>query len=76
MGKKLKESEFPGTAPFNSREGLSTLIVFVVGGTTYEEAKEVAMVNRNGGETTVLLGSNYIHNSVSFLAEVSQLNMR
>lgn len=69
---KLKENEFPATAPFNPREGLTTLIVFVVGGTSYEEAKEVAMMNRNGGETTVLLGSNFVHNSVSFLAEIAQ----
>jgi vacuolar protein sorting-associated protein 45 len=76
VNKRLKENEFPATAPFNSRENLSTLFVFVVGGTTYEEAKEVAMINRAGGETTVLLGSNFVHNSVSFLAEVSQLNLR
>lgn len=69
---KLRESEFPATAPFNPREGLTALFVFVIGGTTYEEAKEVAMINRNGGEATVLLGSNCIHNSVSFLAEIAQ----
>jgi len=69
---KLRESEFPATATFNPRESLTALFVFVIGGTTYEEAKEVAMINRNGGEATVLLGSNYIHNSVSFLAEIAQ----
>lgn len=70
---KLKEAEFPATSTFNPRESISTVIVFVIGGATFEEAKEIGILNRRGTDATVLLGGNFIHNSVSFLAEVSQL---
>ncbi|CAG9320163.1 unnamed protein product [Blepharisma stoltei] len=73
---KLKESEFTPTAPFNPKERISTIIIFMVGGTTYEEAKEIALMNQRGMEPTILLGGSYIHNSVSFLAEITQLIMR
>ena len=75
LKQKLRESEFPATATFNPKEPTTSLIAFVVGGATYEEAKEIGTINLRGGETTVLLGGNFIHNSVSFLAELSQLNM-
>lgn len=52
---------------------ISTVIVYVVGGATYEEAKEVAQVNRRSSELRVYLGGSCMHNSKSFLAEVSQL---
>jgi len=70
---KLRENEFPATESFNSREKLSNLYVFIVGGATYEEAKEVALMNKRNLETQIILGGTTVHNSVSFLAEVSQL---
>jgi vacuolar protein sorting-associated protein 45 len=72
---KLKESDFPATMPFNSKEPLTVLIVFIIGGATYEEAKEIGIINRRRGEITILLGGNCIHNSVSFLAELLQISM-
>jgi hypothetical protein len=75
LKQRLKDSEFPATSAFNPKENIVNLIVFVVGGTTYEEGKEIGVFNRKGSDATVLLGSNYIHSSVSFLAEISQLIM-
>lgn len=72
---KLRENEFPATSAFNSKEQTTSLIIFIVGGATYEEAKEIGIINKRGGDLTVLLGGNYIHNSVSFLAELSQVLM-
>ncbi|WFD36917.1 vacuolar protein sorting-associated protein 45 [Malassezia cuniculi] len=43
------------------------VIVFVIGGATYEEARSVALLN---GESHVILGGTTIHNSTSFLAMV------
>ena len=48
------------------------LIVFIVGGATYEEAREIS-VTYNSEEDRVILGGTYLHNSKSFLAEVSQI---
>ena len=57
---------------FDFREKYQNMIVFVVGGATYEEAKEIS-TTFNISEDRVLLGGTYIHNSKSFIAEVSQI---
>jgi vacuolar protein sorting-associated protein 45 len=46
------------------------VIIFMVGGTTYEEAKMVAQVNASSPGVRVALGGTIIHNSTSFLEEV------
>ncbi|KAF2680692.1 vacuolar protein sorting-associated protein 45 [Lentithecium fluviatile CBS 122367] len=46
------------------------VIIFMVGGTTYEEAKMVAQVNASSPGVRVVLGGTSVHNSSSFLAEV------
>lgn len=46
------------------------IIVFMVGGTTYEEAKMVAQVNASSPGVRVVLGGTAVHNSTSFLEEV------
>ncbi|KAF2490437.1 vacuolar protein sorting-associated protein 45 [Lophium mytilinum] len=46
------------------------IIVFMVGGTTYEEAKMVAQVNASSPGVRVVLGGTSVHNSSSFLEEV------
>jgi vacuolar protein sorting-associated protein 45 len=70
---KLKENDFPSVASFNPRERQQTVIVFMIGGVTYEEAKEVGLLNRRLQDAKVYLGGTYIHNATSFLAEVAQL---
>jgi len=50
------------------------LIVFIVGGVTFEESKEVSMTyNVPGNSNKVILGGTSIVNSESFLADVSTL---
>lgn len=46
------------------------IIVFMVGGTTYEEAKMVAQVNASSPGVRVVLGGTTVHNSTTFLEEV------
>jgi len=46
------------------------IIVFMVGGATYEEAKMVAQVNASSPGIRVVLGGTTIHTSTSFLEEV------
>lgn len=43
-----------------------------MGGVTYEEAREIALLNKKGGQN-IFIGGTTIHNSKTFLAEVSQL---
>ncbi|KAF2199290.1 vacuolar protein sorting-associated protein 45 [Delitschia confertaspora ATCC 74209] len=46
------------------------IIIFMVGGTTYEEAKMVAQANASSPGVRVVLGGTTVHNSTTFLEEV------
>ena len=72
MKGKLSQQQYPATQAFDFREKPVNLIVFMVGGATYEEAMSLS-TTYNIQEDRVLLGGTYLHNSKSFLAEVSQI---
>jgi tRNA uridine 5-carboxymethylaminomethyl modification enzyme len=68
---RLKEQQFPfveggGT----TRDKPQDIIVFMVGGATYEEAKMIAGINATTPGVRVVLGGTTIHNSSTFLEEV------
>ena len=68
---RLKEQQYPfveggGT----TRDKPQDIIVFIIGGATYEEAKMVAQVNASSPGVRVVLGATNIHNSTTFLEEV------
>ena len=46
------------------------IVVFVVGGVTYEEARFVANANQSGHGLTVVLGGTTITNSQSFVQDL------
>jgi vacuolar protein sorting-associated protein 45 len=46
----------------------SEIIVYVIGGITYEESFHIHMMNNQGAR--ILLGGSYIHNFSSFMDEV------
>lgn len=69
---RLKEQQYPfveggGT----SRDKPQDIIVFMIGGATYEEAKMVAQVNASFPGVRVVLGATTIHNTATFLDEVA-----
>lgn len=53
-----------------TRDKPQDIIIFMVGGATYEEAKMVAQVNASSPGVRVVLGGTSIHNSMSFLEEI------
>ena len=68
---RLKEQQYPfieggGT----TRDKPQDVVVFIVGGVTYEEAKMVAQVNASSPGVRVVFGGTSIHNSTTFLEEV------
>ena len=71
MQGKLTTQRFPTLQPFDFREKPENLIVFMVGGATYAEARELSQTYNNGADR-VIMGGTFVHNSRSFLAEVSQ----
>ena len=67
---KLREQQYPfvdgGGA---TRDKPQDIIVFMVGGATYEEAKMIAGVNASTPGVRVVLGGTSIHNAATFLEE-------
>jgi len=69
---KLKESEYkylPGDKVNNFKT--NEVVIFIVGGATYEEAKCVAELNKRPGFNVVLGGTNIV-NSKLFLGEITE----
>ena len=68
---RLKEQQYPFVeGGVTTRDKPQDIIVFIVGGVTYEEAKMVAQVNASSPGVRVVLGATSIHNSTTFLEEV------
>ncbi|GCB28009.1 vacuolar protein sorting-associated protein 45 [Aspergillus awamori] len=68
---RLKELQYPFLeGGGHTRDKPQDIIIFMVGGATYEEAKMVAQVNASSPGVRVVLGGTSVHNSTSFLEEV------
>ncbi|KAK3906348.1 Sec1-like protein [Staphylotrichum tortipilum] len=68
---KLREAQYPfveggGT----TRDKPQDVVVFIVGGATYEEAKMVAGINASSPGVRVVLGGTTVHNAETFMEEV------
>ena len=67
---RLKEIQFPFLDGQHTRDKPQDVIVFMIGGTTYEEAKMIAQINASVPGVRVVLGSTGVMNSTTFLEEV------
>ncbi|KAF9291708.1 vacuolar protein sorting-associated protein 45 [Mortierella alpina] len=71
---RLKETSYPfveGAAPPTAmRDRPQDVIVFMVGGATFEEARYIAMLNAASPGSRIILGGTTIHNSQSFMQEL------
>ncbi|ERS97161.1 vacuolar protein sorting-associated protein 45 [Sporothrix schenckii 1099-18] len=70
---RLREQQYPfveggGT----TRDKPQDIVVFMVGGATYEEAKTVASLNETAPGVRIVLGGTTIHNADSFWEEVDE----
>ncbi|XP_077988672.1 vacuolar protein sorting-associated protein 45-like [Glandiceps talaboti] len=68
---KLKESSYPYLGTSQLRDRPQDIIVFLVGGATYEEAYAVYNLNKSTPGVRIVLGGTTVHNCQSFLEEVS-----
>ncbi|CAH8483919.1 unnamed protein product [Dicrocoelium dendriticum] len=70
---KLRESSFPymSSVGASATQRPKKIIVFIIGGVTYEESRSVHKINSSTPDVDVILGGTYLHNSRSFLQEVS-----
>ncbi|PMB65506.1 Vacuolar protein sorting-associated protein 45 [Beauveria bassiana] len=68
---RLKEQQYPFVdAGGTTRDKPQDIIVFMVGGATYEEAKMIAGINATTPGIRVVLGGTSIHNTSTFMEEV------
>uniref|UniRef100_A0A3B5Q4F9 Vacuolar protein sorting-associated protein 45 n=1 Tax=Xiphophorus maculatus TaxID=8083 RepID=A0A3B5Q4F9_XIPMA len=67
---RLKDSQFPYLGASSLRDRPQDIMVFLIGGATYEEALTVYNLNRNTPGVRIVLGGSAIHNTKSFLEEV------
>uniref|UniRef100_A0AAY4CU46 Vacuolar protein sorting-associated protein 45 n=1 Tax=Denticeps clupeoides TaxID=299321 RepID=A0AAY4CU46_9TELE len=63
---KLKDSQFPYLGPNALRDRPQDIIVFMIGGATYEEALTVYNLNRTMPGVRIVLGGTTIHNTKRF----------
>ena len=66
---RLREGDYP-TVGIHTVQKPSEVIVFVVGGSTYEEIAYVESFNQSTPGVNVVLGGTCVHNSRSFIDEV------
>ena len=74
----LSEGTHPYLGPelpaATKKKGPTELIVFVLGGTTYEEAKAVGEMNAANPGVRIILGGTTVHSGDSFVAELARLS--
>lgn len=69
---RLKENLYPCIGSFYGNSRPQDIIIFMIGGTTYEESLTVHTFNKNYPNFNILLGGTTVHNSTSFIEEVEQ----
>ncbi|KAF7722168.1 vacuolar protein sorting-associated protein 45 [Apophysomyces ossiformis] len=75
---RLKETSYPFMdSQYQAvRERPQDIIVFIVGGTTYEESKYIAQLNATTPGIRIVLGGTCIHNGKSFLQQLDHIAQR
>lgn len=68
---KIKDAAFP--LAWGTASKPPEVLVFIVGGATYEEATKVAEFNAANPSMRILLGGSCVHNSSSFLGELEEM---
>jgi vacuolar protein sorting-associated protein 45 len=68
---RLREQQYPfAEGGGSTREKPQDIIVFIIGGVTFEEAKSVSQINASSPGIRIVLGGTCVHNSTSFLEEM------
>ncbi|KAF7495002.1 Vacuolar protein sorting-associated protein 45 [Sarcoptes scabiei] len=67
---RLKETQFPFLGTVQQRERPNEIIIFMIGGITYEESLTVYNLNQQLNGIKIIIGGSMIHNSKTFLDEV------
>jgi vacuolar protein sorting-associated protein 45 len=66
---RLREQQYP-FVDGSTRDKPQDIILFIVGGVTFEEAKCVSQMNASSPGIRIVLGGTSVHNSTTFLEEM------
>lgn len=68
---RLREQQYPFVEGGGStRDKPQDIILFMIGGVTFEEAKTVSQINASSPGVRIVLGGTSVHNSTTFLEEM------
>ena len=68
---RLRDQQYPFVEGGGStRDKPQDIILFIIGGVTFEEAKSVSQINASSPGIRIVLGGTSIHNSATFLDEM------
>jgi vacuolar protein sorting-associated protein 45 len=68
---RLRDQQYPFVEGGGStRDKPQDIILFLVGGVTFEEAKSVSQINASSPGIRIVLGGTTVHNSTTFLEEM------
>ncbi|CAG9770562.1 unnamed protein product [Ceutorhynchus assimilis] len=70
---RLKDNLYPVVGNHSSGLRAQDIVVFIIGGATYEESLTVHSLNKTYPGFNIILGGTTIHNSTSFLKEVENV---
>ena len=70
--KGLRESQYPYLGNSQMRDVPQDVMIYIVGGVTYEESCAVHVFNKANPSRRVILGGTHLHNFNSFVEEMSQ----
>ncbi|CDR45345.1 CYFA0S17e02124g1_1 [Cyberlindnera fabianii] len=78
---KLLEKHYPTLSPYTEYTNLAAekaqdIIVFIVGGATYEEARIINTLNTVNKGVRIILGGTTIHNTTTFMEEIEEAGSR
>lgn len=68
----LRDNLYPYISKYTLNEKPQDIIVFMVGGCTYEESVTVHLLNKSYSGVNIIIGGTFVHNSSSFMAEVQE----
>ena len=71
-GKGLRESQYPYLGNSQMRDIPQDVVLYIVGGVTYEESCAVQAFNKLNPTRRVILGGTHVHNFKSFVDEMTQ----
>lgn len=72
---KLRDTTFPIIKGASLKGEVQNVMIYIVGGVTYEEAYYVAQFNKNNPSINVTIGGSCMINSVGFLSSVKNLSI-